>query len=330
MKYPVLILVFALITGTTMAQRPVYETGRFSATSLPKAVTDTLWPADAASASGYVLIADSLGGYVLGTNSYQSVAIGQHYPVTTSYRIIGGLFWFGYKKVLADESLTFSVWRFDSLTGYTMAGEDQPGPGTRLTGFTTTLSNVDTASSLLGAYCVTFDSSVVVLDDYLIGVDFSTFSGDSLALVSTANGDGKGKELVWEQWGLNNTWHTLQASGWGYPALLDVDAMILPLVDLSQAGIGQAPLINGIRCSLWPNPVTDQLHVTLNTLAEENDVEILLFDLTGKSVQSLRAGRLEAGTHEFSLAADGLADGSYLCVISTGTARYATRFIITR
>ncbi len=328
MKYPVLILLFALITGTSLAQRPVYETGRFSSSSTPKAVTDTLWPADAASASGYVLVADSLGGYVLGTNSYQSVAIGQHYPLTTSYRIIGGLFWFGYKKVQADESLTFSVWRFDSINGYTMAGENQPGPGTRLTGYTTSLSQVDTSTTLLGAYCVIFDSSVVVLDDYLMGVDFSAFNSDSLALVSTSNGDGKGKELVWEQWGLNQTWHTLQASGWGYPAPLDVDAMILPLVDLSQAGISQAPLINGIRCTLWPNPVVNQLHVSLQTITTENNVQIHLFDLAGKSLQSHNAGRLEAGTHEFSLATNNMADGSYICVISSGTARYAAKFVI--
>lgn len=292
-----------------------------------KTPTDTLWPGDALTASEYILIPDTLGGYVLGTNSYHSIAIGQQFPVTTSYRIESALYWIGYKRVVADDSITFAIWTMDSLNGYTMAGDHQPGPGTILTRHATTMSQIDTSSSLSGACFITFEQPVIVIDDYVIGIDMSKVTNDSLGLYSTANGDGNGRELVWEQWQLNQTWHTLQASGWGFPALLDIDAMILPVVDLSQAGVNESPVINGLQCSFFPNPVRDNMHLNIHS-AVAAEGRIMITDMAGRLACPEQTTALTPGSNSADLDLNILAPGQYLCLVIAGEARYAMKFVI--
>lgn len=319
---------FFLIFAASFAQKPVLQYGGFTGVSMGKAATDTLWPGNSLSASDFVLVEDSLGGYVLGTNSYHSIAIGQRFPVTTSYMIESAFFWFGYKKVVADDSITFAVWRMDSLNGYTMAGENQPGPGTVLTSFRTSLSQVDTASSLGGAYFVTFDQPVIVIDDYVIGFGMSSFTTDSLGMISTANGDGNGNELVWEQWGINHTWHTLQASGWGFPALLDVDAMILPVVDMTNAGIQQAPVLNGLSCNLWPNPAHRILHLEVTAAEASSQCSVQIMDASGKIVNTHNNSGLQQGINNLEINLETLATGTYFCLVTSGNAKYALKFMV--
>lgn len=328
MKQVLIAIIVLLLSLATFAQRPVVEQLRIPANAQGKAPTDTLWPGNAATASNYVLLADSNGGYVLGTNSYNSIAIGQQFKVSLGYRIEGAFYWIGAKKADANDSITFSVWRMDSLQGYTMTGANQPSPGTVTTSLKTTTQQLDTASTLDGAFLVTFPLAITVMDDYVIGVDFSEFTTDSIGLMSTDNGDGGGLELVWEQWGINNSWHTLQASGWGFPALLDIDAMILPIVDMSTAGRSNSPELNGLSCTLWPNPAHEVMHLVITSNTTFANCSIQLFDLNGKLLLAQNTTGLSGNSQTVDISLDQLAAGYYYCVVAADGARYAMKVAV--
>jgi hypothetical protein len=297
-----------------------------------KAPTDTLWPGQADTASTFVLIADSSGGYVLGTNSFHDICKGQQFRVDTGgYIIDGAIFWFGEKNVgTGDDSLKFVLWGMDSLHGYTMAGGNQPCPGTELTAITIPMSAVDTSSSLQSAFAVTFPAAITVIDDYMIGFDMSKIGNGTIGLMSTSNGSGGGNELVWEKWSTNNTWHTLQAAGWGFPALLDIDAMILPVIDMSSAGMSEPPMINGISCSAYPNPASETVNllITLEASSFSNIIEVL--DANSRRVFYQNTGMMNPGQNKRSIDVSGWPAGSYICIFYSGSGNYAIRISIGR
>jgi hypothetical protein len=288
-----------------------------------KSPIDTLWPGNSLSASNFVLIADSLGGYVIGTNSYHDICKGQQFKVDSGYIIDGAIYWFGTKKIVGGGNLKFIVWRMDSLDGYTMAGENEPSPGTELGYITVSINEVDTSSLLDSTYVVTFPSAIPVIDDYVIGFDMSGLLNDTIGLISTSNGDGNGNELVWEKWYLNNSWHTLQASGWGNPTPLDVDAMILPIVDLSSFGINQAPEINGLRCTAFPMPSVAgfTLNIEVQKASTYNQVEII--DMTGKNILRLDAGSYTEGQNSVYISTENVPSGKYYCIVTADNSKYA-------
>jgi hypothetical protein len=329
MKRVLLVLVLSSVGFAVVAQRPCYELpGTFSSMQV-KAPTDTLWPGNAGPASTFVMIADSNGGYVLGTNSYHDVCKAQAFRVDTGYIVEGAMFWFGCKKVLTGDSVRFVLWKMDSLQGYTMAGDEQPSPGTELASVMSCMNDVDTASLLQNAFVVMFPAPVTISEDYLLGFDMSGLTTDSIGLMSTSNGEGGGNELVWEKWSLNGTWHTLQSSGWGFPALLDIDAMILPIVDMSSAGTGEVLHINSLSCQIWPNPAKEGFFIKLKVQLASDNNTICLTDGQGRTLRSLRSFSLTAGEHEVYLPAEGLQAGRYFVVIRAAGAACAISVIIT-
>jgi hypothetical protein len=326
-------LALTMLCAILYAQRPVEVKNQYKGTTvLPKSVSDTLWPGNALSATDFVLIADSNGGYVLGNNSYHDICKGQQYKVDSGYVIIGAVYWFGAKQVApgSDDSIRFVVWRMDSLQGYTSMGYGYRSPGSELASVTVAMHEVDTASSLSGASAVTFPLPATILDDYVIGFDMSRMHTDTVGLVSTTNGAGGGAELVWEKWGINNTWHTLQASGWGFPALLDIDAMILPIIDLTEYGIQHAPLIHGVRCLAYPNPASDNFtaEISLETPSSSSRIEIL--DHTGRTFLLQDTGPMEKGINTIHFDTSSWPCGHYILIYYGYPGRYALSLVISR
>ncbi len=317
-------ILFCLLS---LAISPLVAQNAFSDSKSP---TDTLWPGNASSASTYELLADTNGGYVLGTNSYNSIAIGQQFHVSAGYIVEGAFYWFPYKKAISNDSISFTLWNMDSLQGYTMAGDNQPCPGTVLSTYKTTTQLVDTSSELDGAFKVTFAEPIAVYSDYIIGFDMSKFTNDSIGIMSTTNGSGNGYELVWEQWGINHSWHTIQASGWNFPALLDIDAMILPIVDMSSAGITETPEINGLRCSLWPNPAAETLHLSISSLVPTDNYNIQILDIQSKLISTISVASTKAQVQTIDIPVNQLPSGSYYCIVTSSMGRIAMKLQIAK
>lgn len=77
-----------------------------------------------------------------------------------------------------------------------------------------------------------------------------------------------------------------------------------------------------------PNPFTSGATLSY-TLAEPADVSLRVYDVLGREVSVVIDGhRLSAGRHEAALDGQGLAPGTYVCVLDVGTDRFAR--VITR
>ncbi|HEC79030.1 MAG TPA: T9SS type A sorting domain-containing protein [candidate division WOR-3 bacterium] len=68
-----------------------------------------------------------------------------------------------------------------------------------------------------------------------------------------------------------------------------------------------------------------KLRLTLNT---NQRVELNIVDLTGRKIEELYNGRLEAGTHEFNLSAEKLANGVYFILYETAQNRATRKFLV--
>ena len=325
-------LILFVLSGFVMnacAQRQYYILEKSNTNISIKAPTDTLWPGNAAPASAFEVLADSNGGYILGTNSYDDLCKAQRFVVDSGYIVEGAIFWFARKTVVNNDSLRLVIWKMDSTEGITSAGSQQKCPGTELAVVKASVQDVDTSSSLGQAYVVWFDAPLAVYEDYAIGFDMSSLQGDSIALWSTSNGSGGGAELVWEKWRTDSNWRTLQAAGWGFPAYLDVDAMILPLVDMSSAGISDQ--VNpGFSCQLLGNPVNTSLVIKLTFSADARNNTVRILDQQGKLLMQDHVSHWPAGVLHYTKDVSSLGNGNYFFTMTGSAGSMALPFTVFR
>ena len=76
------------------------------------------------------------------------------------------------------------------------------------------MENVDTTSTLTFTSAL-FPETFYIGTEFAAGIDFSDLAaGDSVALVSTTEGEVQFGEFCWEKWS-DDTWFTIPAAGWG-------------------------------------------------------------------------------------------------------------------
>jgi hypothetical protein len=95
------------------------------------------------------------------------------------------------------------------------------------------------------------------------------------------------------------------------------------------AGILTGMQNNGINFRVYPNPVTEQTHITY-TLAGSSEVELDLLDIAGRKVLSLERDRQTAGYYSYALPAVQLGSGIYLVRLKTGSSVSMARVILTK
>lgn len=88
---------------------------------------------------------------------------------------------------------------------------------------------------------------------------------------------------------------------------------------------GQHPADDLVMEGPTPNPTTSGSAVHF-TLREASQVEVTLYDVLGRPLQTQGLGHLEPGTHTAYVDTSSLAAGPYLCTLSTGSRR-VTRFL---
>src|SRR6185369_1270182 len=77
-------------------------------------------------------------------------------------------------------------------------------------------------------------------------------------------------------------------------------------------GVSSLPEMQ-LSIQIWPNPASKDCKVTV--IASSNEIDIRLFDLTGKEVKTIYSGPSTATSHSFSVA--DLAAGSYIIAASS-------------
>jgi hypothetical protein len=277
-----------------------------------------------------VLISCLDGGYVLGNNSYGDVCKGEFFPVTLSYVLEGGIFWFGDKTITGTpDTLEFAAWVMNGYGGSTSAGShNQICPGSKRNSIKVPMDAVDTSSSYANAHVALFSVPEIMYYDYLLGFDLTGFVDDTIGMVSSSNGEGDSLERVWEKWSDGN-WYTLQAAGYEDYSL-DIDAMIFPIVDMTNAGLCESPFVNGIRMNLYPNPVSEILTVTAEMQEPSVNVRMMLLDANGRTVIepiNISAAALGAG---YQINLSSLPAGNYYLLMNSGSSKLAQKIAVSR
>jgi hypothetical protein len=80
--------------------------------------------------------------------------------------------------------------------------------------------------------------------------------------------------------------------------------------------------LNGI----YPNPFNPATTVSFS-LPQPSDVTLIVYDITGREVEQLVAGRLSAGTHQINWSCPACAAGVYLVSLEAGTFRAVTKAV---
>ena len=79
--------------------------------------------------------------------------------------------------------------------------------------------------------------------------------------------------------------------------------------------------------SLYPNPVQSEATVSFN-VTENTNVNIQVFDLTGRMVMSQNMGRFIEGTHEVRINTESLSTGSYILRLNQGGNSSCVKFMV--
>lgn len=80
---------------------------------------------------------------------------------------------------------------------------------------------------------------------------------------------------------------------------------------------------------IFPNPAIDNAFIEFN-LNEDTDMEINLFDITGRKIYQVINTSLPAGTCSVNLNTSGLSDGIYFCQFKTGNVAFEEKLIISK
>jgi flagellar hook assembly protein FlgD len=65
---------------------------------------------------------------------------------------------------------------------------------------------------------------------------------------------------------------------------------------------------------IYPNPSTNAAEITFS-LANTEEIGIVIYDNSGRAIQTLHQGLLEAGEHTFSWVCSNVSAGKYICNI---------------
>lgn len=305
-------LVFIASTSMVMGQNRAFTTSTktFDASFLNTRVpTDTLAPG---TASAWSLVGSANGGYVVGINGYGDLAKAQYFLVQDAYNVEGGLFWFGAKQVGGDGIISFNLYDMDGTAATTNSMTDF-GPGTILATESESMSAIDTSGSLASAHVHLFAAPVTVNTDYALGVGFAgALAGDTIGMVHSADGDDQGLNSSYELWSDGTSWHSMFEA---WP--LDIFFGIFPIVDLSVVSIEEQQFINGVKAQVYPNPAVSQANLKFE-IQNSSDVQIVIYDATGRVLMNTDLGTLTAGLHELPLAINNWSNGVYYYSVIAG------------
>jgi len=106
----------------------------------------------------------------------------------------------------------------------------------------------------------------------------------------------------------------------------DIDGDPRPLNGVVDVGADEYDPLTGIvgldntlddpSIEIFPNPFTITTNIKFN-LQSAGQVELSLFDFSGRKVRTIINNNLQAGFHEVKLNSSGLKSGIYFCVLKT-------------
>lgn len=97
---------------------------------------------------------------------------------------------------------------------------------------------------------------------------------------------------------------------------------------IDPVGLEELNQTDDFLVNVFPNPVSDFFHINFS-LKEQQQIEVVLFDLNGKHVQDLLANAFfQAGNHSKILNAKGISSGAYFLRINGNGTKLSQKLVI--
>ncbi|MGZ3866106.1 MAG: T9SS type A sorting domain-containing protein [Bacteroidia bacterium] len=312
---------------------------------------DTLYPASltgtgcglqTGGSAYYQLDADATvdTGFVFGTNAQPFTQGGvtytislpecaQKYNVTGSASVTGVLMAAGVAHSSGSTTLVSKIYAQDLTT----KGPTSPTVAALGTTGTVALSSVSTTAFTT----FTFGTPVPVTNqNFFASVVYPSYIGgtsqDSLAILSTAFGCSSTDSLAWIRETaiapggavVLNKWYSVKKLFNG-----NLDLWIFPILDFT-TGMNGNVTKNGLSLyAASPNPTSNNININFS-LAHNSNVEIEIFDVTGKSVKTVKGGEFAAGKGSVAVDVANLDAGSYMYSITTKGAKMFSKFVVVK
>jgi hypothetical protein len=255
------------------------------------------------------------GGYIFGTNTYGDKAKVQQFLLDGPAGATEILIWFGAK---ADNSgnpasvVNANLYALDG-PGTTTSGASNFAPGTILATVPLTLADIDTSSSLTFTVAQ-FPNTVFVGTEFGAGFDFSALAaGDSVAAISTTDGEVQFGEFTWEKWS-DDDWYTLPAAGWG-SGTFDADMYIFVVIDNEAVSVGEEGSMNNSRMSFLNGNISNGTVLVSYDVVEAGRMNLVVHNSRGQVVTEQAFGTQGVGNYNYTLSTEGWAPGSYYVTI---------------
>jgi PKD repeat protein len=264
-------------------------------------------------ATGTPSVFNSSGwGYVCGHNDYLDVAKADVFsqPITPTYQITGALLGFAVASA-SNTTNTFAVkvWNNAGAAG-------SPGTSIGSTNVTYDAASQDVIAGNL-TY-VAFNPPITATSPYYLGIEFGYAAGDTLAFISTGDGEVT-PGTAWEQFSTLD-WHAMSETptSWG----LNIAQAIFPI--LCSPNSLNDPAVTGVV--LYPNPTSGQLIIHNTNITSEGAV-VNVLNVMGQVVMTKNIADF-SGTNYLNMSE--LSNGLYFVEIVSGATRINNRIILNK
>lgn len=253
-------------------------------------------------------------GYVSGQNSYGDIAKADKYTVVgTNQTIDGAYFSFGVGTSSSTGKIaTVTVWDDNGAAGK---------PNTVLGNATVTYDSI--AANVLNNSLtwVDFVPNIPVSGDVYVGIQFTYFPGDTLAVIHCDDGEivtGK----AWEKWN-DNTWHPYNELGVSWE--IEVAHLILPVI-CPFVGIQENNAV--FKMNLFPNPTSSNLNLLIPRQLSNGDIQVNVLNAMGAMVYSEKLSYIQNGIYKVDVSS--LSQGFYFLEVRTDYGRQIEKFQISK
>lgn len=119
----------------------------------------------------------------------------------------------------------------------------------------------------------------------------------------------------------------IHADTWDYGYTLWVDGLqFVPCIPT--VGIDDEHYKLNQRSEIYPNPVTGMAYITVNNIAENEEIVLSVFDMTGKVIVTDKLDSGQSGIYTYSINTSGLKPGIYFYRINSPKGTEVRKFII--
>jgi hypothetical protein len=279
------------------------------------------------------------GGYILGTNGYNDAAKAQAFLLDQPTAVKEILYWFGAKSAASgspNSRIRCRIWAMNGPGSTTAApnGTYQYAPGTVLGEVLMNVSQVSDPDpgGFLTWTAAVFPTPVWVNIEFAAGITLNELaSADTVALVSSENGQVGIGEQCWEKWSQadGGGWYTLPAAGWG-GGTFDIDAFIFVVIDDAFQGIDETGSLNRMRLSFLNGNVSNGNVLIGYDVLEAGRMDLMVHDARGRLVFERFLGNQGEGTYTHGFSTEGWSAGDYYLTLKNNGRPFTKKFVVAK